>query len=87
MLTLSIAVGNRDIGTATVGNSRAGVVLDGAAALEGGTLVQEGSAVDGEGTVRGVVLDDRRSSTAERAGEGLDVVAGGEDAGEAGQHG
>lgn len=61
-------------------------MLDGAAALESGSLVQEGGAVDGEGAVRGVVLDDWGCGTSEGTGEGLDVVAGGEDAGEAGKH-
>lgn len=85
--TLSVAVGNIDISATAVGNSSASVVLDGTAALESGALVQEGGAVDGEGTVSGVVLDDWGRGTAESAVEGLDVVARSEDAGEGSQHG
>lgn len=62
-------------------------MLNSAAALKSGGLVQEGSAVDRERTVRGIILNDWGSSTAQGTSEGLDVVAGSENAGEAGEHG
>lgn len=85
--TLRITVGDSNIAATAVGDSGASVVLNSAAALESSTLFQEGGAVDSEGTVRGVILNDRRCGTAQVTSEGLDVVAGSKDAGEAGEHG
>lgn len=62
-------------------------MLNSAATLKSGALVQKGGAVDGKGTVRGIVLNDWGSSTAQVTSKGLDVVAGSENAGEAGEHG
>lgn len=62
-------------------------MLNSAAALKSGALVQKGSAINREWTVRGIVLNDWGSSTAQGTSEGLDVVAGSENAGEAGEHG
>lgn len=86
-LTLCITVGHGNVCVTTVGGGSASVVLNSAAALEGCTLVQEGSAINRKGTVRGVILNDWGSSTAQGTSEGLDVVAGSENAGEAGEHG
>lgn len=75
--TLSTAFGDAEVALAGVGGVGAGVVLDGAAALESGTLVHEGSTVHGEGTLGVARVNDSRGGTSKVAGEGLDVVARG----------
>lgn len=73
--TLGTAVGDAEVARARVGGVGAGVVLDGAAALDGGTRVDECSAVHGEGTLRIARVNDSRGGSTEVASEGLDVVA------------
>lgn len=73
--TLGTAVGDAEVAGAGVGGVGAGIVLDGAAALNGGARVHECGTVDGEGTLRIAGVNDSRGGTSEVAGEGLDVVA------------
>lgn len=75
--TLSTAVGDAEVARARVGGVGAGVVLDGAAALESGSRVHECSTVDREGAVRAAVVNNGRGGSSEVASEGLDVVARG----------
>lgn len=72
--TLLVAVGDVEVGFSTVCGAGTSVVLNGAAALNGGILVQEGGAVDGERPVRGIVLADWRSGATETSREGLHVA-------------
>lgn len=65
--TLLVAVSDGDISSPAVCSVGTGVVLNSTAALESGAFVQEGSTVDGKWPVGGIVLGDRRSSTAEVA--------------------
>lgn len=62
-------------------------MLNSAATLESSAFVEESSPVDGKGAVRAIILDDWGRGPAEGAVKGLDVVASGKDAGEAGEHG
>lgn len=71
--TLLVAVGNVEVGFSAVCGAGTSVVLNGAATLECGALVQEGGAVDGERPVRGIVFVDWGSGATETAGEGLHV--------------
>lgn len=73
--TLSTAVGDAEVTRAGVGGVGAGVVLDGAAALDSSTLVHECSTVDREGAVRAAVVNDGRGGSSEVTSEGLDIVA------------
>lgn len=75
--TLSTAVGDAEVTLAGVGGVGAGVVLDGAAALDSGTLVDKGGTVHGEGTLGIARINDSRGGSSEVASEGLDVVARG----------
>lgn len=69
---MGVALLGTALDLARVGSVGASILLDGARALDGGTGVEEGAAVDLKGTLRGRG-DDRRSRAAEGAGEALDV--------------
>ena len=72
---MSTAVGDAEVTLAGVGGVGAGVVLDGAAALESGAFVHKGGTVHGEGALGIARVNDSRGGSSEVAGEGLDVVA------------
>lgn len=74
LLVLTLLNSSRD-GTA-VGSICAGVVLNGAGALESSAFVHECGAVDGEGLGAGA-LDDGWCGATKVSGESLDVGAGG----------
>lgn len=73
--TLRLTVSDSEVAGARVGRVGASIVLDGAAPLEGTTDVDERVAVDGKGPGATSGAGDGRGSTAQGAGEGLDVGA------------
>lgn len=74
---LGFALGRAALDGARVGGVGARVVLHGARPLEGGSLVEEGRAVDGEWAVGPLGELDGRGGAAEGAREGLHVYGSG----------
>lgn len=76
---LLVALPSTTLDLTRISSVGAGVLLNGARALDGGAGLEEGVSVDGEGAVGSRVGDDGGGRAAEGAGEGLDVHSAGGD--------